>query len=81
MGHIFSKEESEALLSFTIYSLEELINTGWAEEVIEAPKTVWDLKEGDDYYLTFNDGSKGISTWENTITDENRRKYDNCFLI
>ena len=78
VGHTFD-QESTSCIWYTRYTPEELISTGWAEEV-EAPKTVWDLEEGDVYYLTFNDGSKGISTWENTITDENRRNCNNCFL-
>ena len=80
MGHIFSKEESEALLSFTIYSLEELINTGWAEEVRETTKTVWELKEGDKYTFIRNDGGKTLERWDELDVDKNRRKYNHCFL-
>ena len=79
VGHIFDQEPG-CCVWYTLYLPDELINTGWAEELSEAPKTVWDLKIGDVYYLTFNDSSKGMRTWENTITHEERRKYNNCFL-
>ena len=57
-----------------------MISTGWAEAVVEFPKTVWELKEGDRYIHLVNYGGKARVGWEDTTLDESRRGYNNCFL-
>jgi hypothetical protein len=44
----------------------------------EPPKTVWDLKEGDTYYLIFGDGKVTETTWG--CCDKKFREIGNTFL-
>ena len=78
VGHTFEQEPGWCVW-YTLYLPDELINTGWAEEV-EAPKTVWDLEEGDEYIFLDNHGDTFKSTWDGVIVDKRRRKNNNCFL-
>ena len=48
--------------------------------MVTSPKTVWDLKEGGVYFLLLRDGNTDTDTWNNMKIDEDRRKYNNCFL-
>lgn len=45
----------------------------------EKPKTVWDLKEGDTYYVISGYGEVLETTWKYNI-DSNSRKIGNAFL-
>lgn len=45
----------------------------------EPPKTVWDLKEGDTYYVISGYGEVLETTWKYNI-DSNSRKIGNAFL-
>ena len=49
------------------------------ELYIEKPKTVWDLKEGDTYYVISGYGEVLETTWKYNI-DSNSRKIGNAFL-
>lgn len=46
---------------------------------IEKPKSVWDLKEGDTYYVISGYGEVLETTWKYNI-DSNSRKIGNAFL-
>lgn len=46
---------------------------------VEKPKTVWDLKEGDTYYVISGYGEVLETTWKYNI-DSNSRKIGNAFL-
>jgi len=50
------------------------------ELYIEKPKTVWDLKEDDTYYLIDCDGEVMNTTWSDICIDNDCRKIGNCFL-
>lgn len=49
------------------------------EPYTEKPKTVWDLKEGDTYYVISGYGEVLETTWKYNI-DSNSRKIGNAFL-
>lgn len=49
------------------------------EPYIEKPKSVWDLKEGDTYYVICGYGEVLETTWRYNI-DSNSRKIGNAFL-
>lgn len=49
------------------------------EPYIEKPKSVWDLKEGDTYYVISGYGEVLETTWKYNI-DSNSRKIGNAFL-
>ena len=38
------------------------------------------MKDGDEYVYIRSDGSKEFCTWKDTTRDEDRRKYNDCFL-
>lgn len=44
------------------------------------PKTVWDLKDGDKYYLITHYGKIERFTWDDDEFDLRRREYGNAFL-
>lgn len=44
------------------------------------PKSVWDLKIGDEYYFINGLGNIIWSTWDNTDVEHRRRCLGNCFL-
>ena len=44
------------------------------------PKTVWDLKDGDKYYLISHYGKVKRITWNDDEFDLRRREYGNVFL-
>lgn len=44
------------------------------------PKTVWDLKDGDKYYLISHYGKVKRITWNDDEFDLRRRECDNAFL-
>ena len=44
------------------------------------PKTVWDLKDGDKYYLISHYGKVERITWNHDEFDLRRREYGNAFL-
>ena len=44
------------------------------------PKTVWDLKDGDKYYLISHYGKVERITWNDDEFDLRRREYGNAFL-
>lgn len=46
----------------------------------ETPKTVWDLKKDDTYYLIDIDGEVMNATWNNMYIDNDFRKIGNIFL-
>lgn len=51
------------------------------DPVEEKPKTVWDLEEGDRYWIiSVLDGKPEETTWDDWIVDDMRRKLGNCFL-
>ncbi|MDY3036011.1 MAG: hypothetical protein SOS22_07305 [Absicoccus sp.] len=50
------------------------------ELYIEKPKTVWDLKKDDTYYLIDIDGEVMNATWNNMYIDNDFRKIGNIFL-
>lgn len=64
---------------YILYSTAQLIKAWWAEE-IKAPKTVWDLKDGDRYLYLIDDGREDSTIWDDDRKDEERRQYNNCFL-
>ena len=47
---------------------------------IEKPKSVWDLKEGDEYFLIFGDGNVSGTTWGDCTSDKKFREIGNAFL-
>lgn len=47
---------------------------------IREPKTVWDLKNGDTYYLIDVDGEVINATWNNDNIDNNSIQIGNAFL-
>lgn len=56
------------------------ILTDWFEEIPENPKTVWDLEEGDEYYIPDWDNTVGHDYWHNREKDNHRRLLGNMFL-
>lgn len=51
------------------------------EPYIEKPKSVWDLKEGDTYYVVDYDDMNALKiVFYNDGIDLNQRKLGNCFL-
>lgn len=47
----------------------------------ETPKTIWDLKKDDTYYLIDSDGEVLDKTWDNNLyIDDNCREIGNVFL-
>lgn len=51
------------------------------EPYIEKPKTVWDLKNGDTYYVVdYDDMNASKTVFYNDEIDLNHRKLGNCFL-
>lgn len=50
------------------------------EPYIEKPKTIWDLKKDDTYYLIDIDGEVMNATWNNMYIDNDFRKIGNIFL-
>lgn len=50
------------------------------EPYIEKPKSVWDLKEGDEYFLIFGDGNVSGTTWGDCTSDKKFREIGNAFL-
>ena len=79
VGHTFN-EEKNSCVWFSSYMPEHLIQAGWAEELSEDPKTVWDLEVGDDYIFLSVDWGKMLTGWCGVPVDIARRKYNNCFL-
>ena len=79
VGHIFETEPNGETKWYTTYSTA-LILGWWAEEVVESPKTVWDLEVGDDYIFLSVDWGKMLTGWCGVPVDIARRKYNNCFL-
>lgn len=59
---------------------KSLIQYGFIEEIPERPKTVWDLKIGDAYYIPDWDDQVGFDTWLDRPKDLMRRTLGNCFL-
>lgn len=53
---------------------------GYIERTPRQPKTVWDLKEGDDCYHINNDGSIAHIVWCNTAWSMGMRDMGNAFL-
>ncbi len=49
-------------------------------EVVEEPKTVWDLRIGDAYYIPDWDDQVGFDTWLDRPKDLMRRTMGNVFL-
>ena len=79
VGHIFETEPNGETKWYTTYSTA-LILGWWAEEVLEAPKTVWDLKIGDDFFFLDNYGARLTTMWYDSQLDKARRNCNNCFL-
>lgn len=52
----------------------------WFEEIPEAPKTVWDLKYEEDYWVINNVAHIILTCWDGDRVDERRRDMGNCFL-
>lgn len=50
------------------------------EPYIEKPKTIWDLKKDDTYYLIDIDGEVMNAIWNNMYIDNDFRKIGNIFL-
>jgi len=48
--------------------------------MVEAAKTVWDLKIGNEYVMLGTDGYEIIGTWTEMQANITRRKYNNYFL-
>lgn len=44
------------------------------------PKTVWDLKNKDNYWYINDYNANGRATWDNVMIDGYRRSMGNCFL-
>lgn len=44
------------------------------------PKTVWDLKNKDNYWYINDYNANGRATWDNVMIDDYRRNMGNCFL-
>lgn len=47
---------------------------------VEKPKSVWDLKRDDDYYVIFGDGKVSETTWGGCTNDKGFREIGNTFL-
>ena len=58
-----------------------LQDTDWFEEIPEQPRTVWNLKIGDRYWLSSSSASEIFSArWDDDSVDHSHRSSDNCFL-
>lgn len=44
------------------------------------PRTVWDLKNKDNYWYINDYNANGRATWDNVMIDDYRRNMGNCFL-
>lgn len=66
------------------YNLEEnlcVMPESALELYIEKPKSVWDLKEGDTYYLIYGDGNvSSEKKWFDEDYENNYREIGNTFL-
>lgn len=66
--------------SYSEKEVKILIQDGWLEEIKEN-KTVWDLKEGDEwYYIDPDTGRVVIHEWKNLLWQKVGRDLGNCFL-
>lgn len=76
--------EQIPVCAYTQPTLEKFPNIlrDWFEEIPEAPKTVWDLKEGDKYYTIFLEKCGDIveHEWTGGQTDNSLRSFGLCFL-
>lgn len=63
-------------------TLEKFPNTlkDWFEEIPEEPKTVWDLKEGDECWYIDALNLVDEKNWENSFFDRQNRGVGNVFL-
>lgn len=50
------------------------------EKIPHKPKSVWDLKNGDNYYYTYSGGCTITTYYNNHDTDKKRIKFGNAFL-
>lgn len=50
------------------------------EKIPQKPKSVWDLKNGDNYYYTYSGGCTITTYYNNHDTDKKRIKFGNAFL-
>lgn len=79
---IFHEDEEEILASINITDVNE-----WLEKIIEDTKTIWDLKEWDDFYYIIDDCisrskiynyqtcvKKYLETWNAFVTKEEARQ-------
>ena len=79
-GHIFDTEPNGETNWYPTYSTAELISGWWAEELSEAPKTVWDLKIGNEYVMLGTDGYETTNIWREAQVEIIRRECHNVFL-
>lgn len=70
------------LVAYAAETIEKFPNilTEWFEEIPEKPKTVWDLEEGDIYYIPAWDNTVGNDWWHDREKDNHRRLLGNMFL-
>lgn len=63
------------------YSEYEIDENKLKELLVEPkPKSIWDLKVGDQYFYINSDGAITLSLWRNENYHENRRAAGSCFL-
>lgn len=59
---------------------KNLIRLGYIERIPEQPNTVWDLKNGDRYYIIELGAHITRVTWTSDIFDKSAREIGNIFL-
>lgn len=82
-GGCIHKEGSRYKPTKSASRTANLERLGYIEEIPEQPKTVWDLKEGDNYYFIDTIGNTGgcFSAREEDLKYMRRyREVGNCFL-
>lgn len=78
------ESEYKSVVAYMCSTLNKFpdILTDWFEEITEESKTVWDLKEGDEYYMidSFFSASNVVPIWTNSDIDKDVRELGNAFL-
>ena len=80
VGHVFETEPNGETKWYPTYSTTQLILGWWAEEVVEAAKSVWDLKIGNEYVMLGTDGYETTNIWREALVETIRRECHNVFL-
>lgn len=74
--------EPRPICAYAASTLKKFPNilTEWFEEISERPKTVWDLKEGDEFWAIEGTDVISMHYWDGFEYHRSLREYGNAFL-